>query len=337
MQGQDKWILENRNLDFLYIIIPGFIGTWLARSIPETSAYMALYAFFAIVFVDTGHTYMTWWRTIFRREERSSHPIYWITPVVIVLTFFLWIKFKIPYLWSMVIYSAIFHQIRQYYGVARWYQKLNGRFCRISNYFLYALLIIPSILFHFRGIDYINLYSEEEMFLYPSQTLFHMGLPVYFLVLIGWLVFEISLLRKGIRELNRFLGMLAPIFIYGYGFLTGTTIAEVVFPILLAHGIPYLVIMDVSLRRLNPKVFRTSLKVIGLLVLTAVVFSVFEEWATGFLETIGQAYKYKTSSSSQALLTGIIFIPLFSHFIWDAYIWRGKHHEAKVVYTPKSV
>ncbi len=332
-----NWILENSVLDFLLILLPGWIGVVLAWNFPENSLWMAAYAFFAVVFVDTGHTYTTWWRTIFRKEERQTHVTYWLTPLLIVIVVFAWIKLKIPYLWSVVVYNAIFHQIRQYYGVVRWYQKLNGRFCRISNRFLYTLLVMPFVLFHFRGIDWIILYSQDELFLYPSQMLFRWGVPVYLITIAAWIVFELSLIRKGIYELNRFLAMLVPISIYGIGFTLGDTLAEVLFPILLAHGIPYIAIMDISLRRLNPHIFKTFATVFGLLVFTAVIFSVFEDFTISFLTTLNQAYRYKETTSTQAFLTGVVLTPLFCHFVWDAYIWKGTHHEARTVYSPNTV
>ena len=249
---------------------------------------------------------------------------------------FLWIKFKIPYLWSVIVYNAIFHQIRQYYGVVRWYQKLNGRFCKVSNRFLYTLLVMPFVIFHFRGIDSIQLYSEDELFLWPSATLFKYSVWIYLVTLGLWLIHELKLARKVGFELNRFLAMAVPISIYGLGFITGRNLAEVVFPILMAHGIPYIAIMDVSLNRLNPKKFKTFATVFMLLVMTAVILSFVEDFAIGFLTTMNQAYRYKETSTGQALLTGIVLMPLICHFVWDAYIWTGKHHESRTVFNPKA-
>lgn len=330
--ARKNWILENPPLDIVLIILPGWLGVAMAWSFPEDSLWMALYAFVAIVFVDAGHTYTTWWRTIFRKEERQTHYIYWLAPLGTILGMFFWIKLRLPYLWSFVAYNAIFHQIRQYYGVSRWYQKLNNRYCRTSNRFLYTLLVMPFVLFHFRGVDWITMYSEGELFLYPSAPLFKLGLGIYGVTMLSWIIFEIRLWQKGIHELNRFLSMLVPISIYGIGFTLGHTVAQVIFPILMAHGIPYIAIMDVSLRRLNPKIFKAFVKVLGLLVFTAVLLASIENYATSFLDTLSQAYRYKDVSSGQALLTAIVMTPLICHFIWDAYIWKGTHREAKTVY-----
>ncbi len=329
------WILESPPLDMLLIILPGWLGVLLAWNLPQDSLWMTLYAMFAIWFVDAGHTYTTWWRTIFRKQERETHYIYWLAPVATVVGIFLWIKFRLPYLWSFIAYNAIFHQIRQYYGVSRWYQKLNGRFCRISNRFLYTLLVMPFVLFHFRGIDWIYMYSEDggELFLYPSAVLFRAGLVIYFVTLAGWLAFEARLWAQGIREPNRFLSMLVPISIYGIGFILGNSIAQVIFPILMAHGIPYMAIMDVSLRRLNPAIFTNFLKVLCLMIFTAALLSSVESYASNFLETLNQAYRYRETSTGQAFLTALVMTPLICHFIWDAYIWKGTHREAKTVYA----
>ncbi|MBZ0165990.1 MAG: hypothetical protein K8I00_04220, partial [Candidatus Omnitrophica bacterium] len=174
--------------------------------------------------------------------------------------------------------------------------------------------------------------SEGELFLFPSATLFKLGLGIYGVTMLSWIIFEIRLWLKGVHELNRFLSMLVPISIYGIGFIVGNTVAQVIFPILMAHGIPYIAIMDVSLRRLNPQIFKAFVKVLGLLVFTAVLLASIENYATSFLDTLSQAYRYKGVSNGQALLTAIVMTPLICHFIWDAYIWKGTHREAKTVY-----
>lgn len=331
----DRWILGGRWLDFLLILFPGFFFIALGPYFPEESAPFVFYAFIVGVLIDSGHVYLTAFRTVLRPVELRSHPTYWVTPLLTCAAVCLWLGLQIPYFWVALVYFGIFHYNAQFYGMLRWYEKINGRFCPASHRFLHALMLLPFIGAHFRQPIKVGYYTDFPIFFIPHDTLYWAGVAAFAATVAAWLVFEWRLFRRGRREFNRFCAILGPAVIYGWCFLAADTGAEVLFPVLVAHGIPYFAIMDISLRRLNPSFFHGALKVTGLLVATALIFSVgekfYEEHWVG--NAMSDTYVQAPLSWFQIVLTGIFMTPLLCHYIWDGHLWRGKHREAKIIYA----
>ena len=67
-------------------------------------------------------------RTLLNKEELISNPITILVPILIAILSFLWLYLKIPYYWSFYILITVFHNLRQGWGLVRWYEKKNKRF-----------------------------------------------------------------------------------------------------------------------------------------------------------------------------------------------------------------
>ncbi len=329
-----NWILGKKTNDLLWINLPGLIGLLISFNLPEKSAIFLIYYYFVLMIPDTGHVYFAFWRTIFRKEERESSPRYWIVPLAAIFVVFLWVYLKIPYLWSAVVYFGFYHHFRQLYGFICWYEKLNKRFCKISNRFMYALTIFPFVIFHFRESVEVELYSDHDFIFFPSPQLFQSGLVVYVLLVGCWIIFEIGLLKKGIRELNRFLAILTPSIVSAICFLKGNSTAEIMFPILMLHGFQYWAATGISLKRLNSKKYLNLKKVFLTLGLSSIGLVVIEFIILEPLVTLDYSYILTTSSIKKAFLTAIFLTPVLCHFIWDAYIWRHDHKDAPIIFNP---
>ena len=327
------WILGNFYKDLLFVFSPGFIGVALSALIPQQTIFFILWAFFVTVLVDSGHVFTTAWRTFFRKEERTSSPIYWIVPTLIVLIVFMWVKFKIPYIWSFVVYATVYHHMTQFYGFLRWYQKLNGKRLILSAYFLFALMIIPFVLLHFRALPKHGLYTDQDIFFYPNPHFFKTGLVVYGLVAGVWLFWEAVSVWRRTFEIHCFLAVLCPAFLYGACFLLGQNMIQVLFPLLLSHGIPYVAVMGLSLPRLDRRLFSSMPKALAILAATAVIGSVIEKIYENFVITIDNEYTRSGLSSLQALLIGIYLVPVLCHYIFDGVIWKSTHKDAKLIYA----
>ncbi len=333
MMRPGNWILSQFSNDLIFIFLPGIASIAIFSRLPSNSIYLLVYAFFASTIVDSGHVYTTAWRTFFRKEERNSHPLYWIAPLTIITGVFLWVYFRIPYLWSFVVYATIYHHMTQFYGFLRWYQKLNKRISYFSGYFLFALILIPFILFHFRSLPNERYYTDQDIFFYPNPAFFKIGLFIYASVVIAWLVFEAVLIYKKHFELNRFLALLAPAFLYAYCFLVGKNSIQILLPLLLSHGIPYMAVMSLSLGRLDPKAFHKVYKAVGIIALTAVVGGVANTLYETYVITISNGYVQNGISVIETLLIGIYLVPLFCHYVFDGYLWKSKHKDARLIYS----
>lgn len=329
------WILGSGTLDFLWILSPGLLAAPLLFVLPGPSVLLAALGFLIYVVIDTGHVYTTFWRTYFRGEERASTPMYWIAPLAIVLVMAAWFALGLPHAWAFVVYATLYHHFRQYYGMLRWYERLNGRACRPSQLFLYALTVYPFLLMHVRPDERLRelfLYVRGDVFLLPSPQLWEAGLWVLAGLWCAWIAFEVSLWSNGTRELNRLLAVLCPSALACVCFLTGSNAATLILPMLVNHGVPYFAVMTLSLRRLEPRRYRSLAWTALLVVASAAAFG-FGEWLyeTNAIE-VSNRYLTERIGGWRSLLLGLYLVPLFCHYVFDAYIWTGRHREAKKVY-----
>lgn len=325
------WILGSLKTESMFFFLPALFAVAIAISFPHLGDESVIYGFIATALIDSGHVYTTVWRTFFHPEERRSSHVYWTFPFLICLFFCCWYFFKIPGLWSFVVYSTLFHHVRQVYGFSKWYQALNKRSDRISDYFLYALSIGPMIVYHFRLDAIGDYYSVGDLFIYRSADLFKISISLYALIVAGWLLYEARLWNKGIKETNRFLSIAVPAVVYGYCFLLSRTFTQLLFPLLFLHGISYCGVMGISLQRTRSGWFSTITKSLLIVGVTAIVFGVFESMME---ETIVGDMR-KENGLIPSLIIGLYLTPLYCHYLFDAMIWKRSHRESKLIFGTK--
>lgn len=324
------WIFGRPSKDAAWLILPGFLAIaagWVlggnGRSDIASSTWIAIYAFVALGFLDSGHVYATLWRTYFHRPERQRSSIYFYLPPLLFAGFFAWIYGGIPYLGRLVIYSTLYHNIRQFYGISKWYQKQNRRFDRLSDFFLYFLCLAPVIVAHFRlDTPWISYYTDHDVLFAPSKSLYDIGLIIYGAGLLVWFIFETERLRR-YREWNRMLSLAVPAVIYGSCFLLGRYWLEILLPLVVAHGAAYLGLTSLAVSRTKERFdFR---KAAFYIILTALFFGTLE---FDFDRGLPGSPDILTSA-----LLAFYLMALFSHYTFDAYLWKRSHPEAVAVYS----
>ncbi len=322
------WILKTPSREFSFLYLPGLLAVLVAVFFPSLGAESLLYGLFAVGFVDSGHVYTTMWRTWLHPEEVVSDKSYVLFPLVFFILFSSWFYFQIPYLWAFVVYATLYHHTRQIYGFSKWYQKLNQRQDPESDRYLYFFAYFPMVIYHFRPEAIGAYYTERDLFLYPQTGLRDFFLSFYLMVGMTWVYREWRLWKSGIRELNRLISIAFPGMIYGYCFLVGTTVTQVLFPLLFLHGVAYLGVMGQSLSKTQKRFQKEGIAFFVVLI-TALLFGLLDSWVEeNFLETfIGQA------PVLNSLVVGLALTPLFSHYAFDALIWKKNHREAGVIFS----
>ena len=185
-----NWILKNARYDYWLILFPGFlILPFIPFMTSEESITFLILGFFAFAIADSGHVYTTAWR-VATEKGIYAKLITYLVPVGVFALFFCWYYFKIPLLWSFVVYATFFHHIRQFYGISRMYQRLNNRFSKVSDYFLYIMTIMPLVMLHFTsGIEF-TYYTDQDILYFPNDTILYSLLAIYITVVISWLAWE---------------------------------------------------------------------------------------------------------------------------------------------------
>lgn len=327
------WILGNAKRDIGWILAPGLLAWIIARQIPSNTPAFPIALLICAGFVDSGHVFSTLLRTYFNPAELRSSPRYWIIPVLVFLGIFSWYFLRLPYLLSALVYFTVYHNVRQYYGVCAWYQKLAGRRCRFSNFYSRALPLAAFVAYHFRRDAWPGFQRGDEIFLLRAYFEYYEWVLVLYGLFIGsWLVFEFDLrFRQKIWEPARFLSLLSPAVTFGLVFLLGRNLLDVLAPMYCNHGIPYLALVALSLPRTMPSFYVTLKKAAAFTLVTAFVFGMSE---AAFSETVDFSLSYETLPSNVylAILVAAALTPQLTHFILDAYIWKRDHREAKQVF-----
>ncbi len=318
------WILGKSYLDLLFILLPGLFGLLVIKIFPETNALpfgVAILFFIVKSLIDSGHVYATLWRTLFSKEELLSSKRYLLTPVILTIVIFLWTILQIPYFQFTLFLTVIWHNVRQYYGIQKWYQKINQRKSRYPDLFFNLLVWIPIVL---APLNLSN-YPDNKF----PPTIFTVGIYLYGVVVASWIFYEILLLQKGINEINRVLAMAIPIFLIA---LTCLDKFLNPIPFLLAHGVPYIAIMTLSMKKIRPTQFNSLAKSLFLILIVVIIFgTIHGQW----YKIVDYSSLFSTDELTSPLKTFILripLIPLLCHYYWDGFIWTQKHREAKLIY-----
>lgn len=320
------WILGSLRKDVLWLYFPGLAALCLSFFVikPSPSTAFLVYTFVAMQFFDSGHVYTTFWRTYFNPEERRRSKMYLYAPLFFFTFFWAWAYFQVPGLVAFIIYATIFHNVRQFFGIHKWYQRLNNRYHSWADMFLYFNCFMPFLIAHFRtGPLWSYDYSDQDLFRYPDTDIHNALLVVYFVGVASWSACEILSLKKN-KEWNRLLSAAFPTVLYGVCFLLGRTAAEVVFPLAVAHGVSYFGLTSLALSR-TQKRFRNLHIGIAVVLLTALVF--------GSLEGIFEEHYLDLSNAMLSPLVAACLTPLFCHYYFDAFLWKKTHPESKEVYS----
>lgn len=324
-----SWIFGSPTKDFTFLYLFSPLCLLITFISPNLGDESLLFAILATAWIDSGHVYTTIWRTYWNKEERNSHPKYIWTPLLVFIFFFVLFILKIKWVWPLVAYATLFHHIRQNYGVLRWYENINQRQDKKSHFFLYALSILPMIIFHFRlDAPQRGYFSSQDVFLYPDFKLNQISLILWVHAVVFWLMNEFKLYRSGKRELNRFLSVAMPAVMYGTCFMLGKTLTQILFPLLFLHGISYLALISHSLTRTQAEKFKTYARTFLIVGVSAVIFGSLEAWSEENLLVF--RIEKLTPITSAAL--ALYLTPLFSHYIFDSWLWKKTHREAALIY-----
>jgi hypothetical protein len=323
------WILGSLKCDLVFLMLPGLFSVGISMLFPHLAESSLVYGLIATGLVDSGHVYTTFWRTLFTSGKKRQWP--WMVPVFFILFFGVWYYFSFPGLWTFVVYSTLFHHVRQSYGFSKWYQTLNHRADPISDRFFYGLIILPMVTYHFSPGALGSYYSENDLFLYPLSNVRDALMVIYSVVLFSWICYETKLWKRGLRESNRIISVGYPALIYGYCFLVGETLTQILIPLLFVHGVAYFGVMGQTLHRTQKQRFSSLFEALSLVIITACVFGLSEAWIEEEALNLHSGSPLWLSS----LLIGLTLMPLYCHYFYDAIIWKKSHAEADLVYGKK--
>lgn len=322
-----QWILGSFNNDLLGLFLPGYFGLICVSLFSSIPTAAIIIGFVSLVLIDSGHVYTTFLRGPFFKFHNKAKTLASLFSIFLFL--FFWLYFQIPYFWSFVVYYTLFHHVRQYVGLIKWYNKLEQYHDSILIYLFYASVLISMLLFHTDPNQTLTYYSfPGDVLYFPSQTFFNyliFAQVLIWLIYVGYTGYVFFILK--LKPFKTHLFFVLAILFYFLVCMSNRNTPLVLVPILFAHGIPYILLIYHSRKKLKPN--QTKIKVLGILSFVVLFMSIFEYAIQEYVVD----YEYLNGLLFPKILLALFLTPLIFHYVIDGYIWKSKHFLASKIYS----
>ncbi|MGZ3690158.1 MAG: hypothetical protein ACXVAX_01565, partial [Pseudobdellovibrio sp.] len=272
---------------------------------------------------DSGHVYITLWRTWWNTGLAEKPRAFYFVPAGVFLSVLIWNYFSFPYLWTFVVYYTVYHNVRQLYGINKWYQLIENRFDKASDYFLYGVCGLSFLALHFKPDFHYAYYTGHDLLVYPHAFLFSVCKAAVLFLVVLYLIYEASLYRRNKKIfLNRFYFILSAMAVYMASCLWADNELQLLAPLILTHAFHYLALTVLTGAKTNTLLKLNSYFKVTLLVLSSLlIFGAFEFY------TENNYLDFFSHTLVGSLLIAIYLVPLLTHFILDAMIWKRNYPE----------
>jgi hypothetical protein len=341
---RQPWIYSP-TIDGLFILGPAWIITLVLLASPsllaESASVSPVVWLATIVCVDVAHVYSTLFRTYFDKRERRSRPVLYLgTPLICFILAVIAYSLNAAIFWTLLAYLAVFHFVRQQYGLLMLYARedraSNSWSKRVDQATIYLATLYPLIYWHTHLPTGFHWFVDGDFISLPS-IVNTIAAPSYVLCLSAYFLKEIWA-RRTTHSTNwpkHFLvaGTAASWYVgivIAKGDL-GFTLANV-----LAHGIPYMTLIWIygsNQRAMKPR----SKKLFSIAALPAFLgllfaFGYIEEalwdglvWRDHFsLFAWAWVLPNLTAHTALSICVPLLTLPQLTHYILDGFIWRLK-------------
>jgi hypothetical protein len=329
--------LKNSTIDVAFILLPGILPAgllFLFQSYFDQHTFVSAgWWVLLIVCVDVSHVYSTTFRFYWEPnllKEYKSHLI-----IIPSMAFFIgWYLHSIDSLlfWRVLAYLAVFHFVRQQYGLLRLYSRQeawNGIGKKIDAISIYSATLYPLIYWHihrredlswFVAGDFIDL-SFLHSFLFDFA---------YIIIILAYGVKEaIHSYQQRFFNLPKNAIMIGTYLSWYFGIVTAQ--GDLAFTLLnvLSHGIPYMALIWIYGHKQKEAKSRLPWKEMGLFLTVLMVFSYLEEglWDVFVWKDHAEVFPFLPNLPRPDLWVISILVPLLSlpqitHYVIDGFIWK---------------
>lgn len=334
------WISSKR-FDLCWIILPAFISSFLifflkAMNLIPTEV-SPLNWLILVVFIDVSHVWSTIYRTYLNRNglQKFSNAL-WLVPLSCYLAGVLLHSIGQIYFWSTLAYLAVFHFIRQQYGIFMMYQNKvsKSKFYNFDKIAIYSATIFPILLWHLKGMQDFHWFIKNDFFYYKSLY----GTPVYNITLIVGLLIPMTYFLKEVLIEKNSLLMPKNLFLLGtfLSWWTGIIWIPNDFSFtttnIIGHGIPYFALIYLfDLQDRGNLTVSRKVPTFLLFFLLFLIGFIEEGFWDGLIwkdhQGIFVAFRFLPfveNISLKALLVPLLSLPQATHYILDGMIWKNK-------------
>lgn len=302
--------------------------------------------------IDVGHVWSTIFRTYLDKDEIQHHKrILSIAPFVGFAVCFAVAYISVDWFWTMLAYLALYHFIKQQYGFMKLYIAKYGRVSfkkYISDEFtIYWSMLCPVLFWHFsddRDFNWFvtgDFFNIEIIFTESNRALIYLlFIVIYFGVLAFWLIEEVWFYIKNHKKLpiGKWLWVITTALNWFLGIVYFNSDLAFTLTNVVAHGIPYFVLLLVYVQKKNKisagnSLSRWGIKYGFIVIGSVLVLAFFEEYLWDMLlygdhyaffeSAIRYPFELLESPLAQALALGLLSLPQVTHYILDGYIWKA--------------
>ncbi len=329
---------------FLPVWIIWIVICFLPDSILHSSIPLWIWVVI-ILGIDVSHVWSTIFRTYLDKEEFQNHKtILILAPIFAFILLFGIAQESTLYFWRILAYLAVFHFMKQQYGFFALYTvkaKIQKKH-RVFNdkWVLYISMIYPVIFWHLtdRSFDWFVAGDFFATNLLMNDSIRIILESCYWLIILGWLLEEIILIKKGLNTISygRIFWMLTTLLNWYLGIVWFNSDLAFTLTNVIAHGIPYIsLIIFYQIKKNSIPVVLPIKKV--LTIATSIILISF---LLGFLEEyLWDMYLYREKGSFftylfnypadiinnywlQTFVLVLLSLPQVTHYILDGFIWK---------------
>lgn len=347
------WI-GSRFVDSAFILGPAYFSILLAYMLnhffPSDSDLTLIPWIVFVLLIDVAHVYSSLYRTYLNPVEiKKNTPLLLFTPILCFLTGFILYSIDDLYFWRALAYMAVFHFIRQQYGIMRIYSRkdqlghINNKFSRIIDATtVYLATLYPLIYWHVNLPRNFHWFIENDFLVDTPNFLAPAIAIIYALSILLFISKEIYTYQKNI-----------PINLPKIIFIAGTSLSwfvgiviynsDLIFTVtnVVSHGIPYFALVWLTgkneikktpmLQNSYYKYFFSSYS-FPLFLALLFLLSFVEEglWAGLVWREHLDFFQFFShlpvieDRTTLALIVPLLTLPQFTHYVLDGFIWKKK-------------
>ena len=278
-----------------------------------------------VVVFDVGHVYTTLFKTYLDRAQFIKYKFHLLVMPFFFLALGVSLHFVSPlFYWRCLTYFAVFHFVRQQYGLMRLYSKPNEPSFRhrLDAIAIYSSTIVPLLYWHLTGPKNFNWFVSNDFIFFINPIFANALLGFYFVFIALYLFNEIYFIFycKQVNFPKLFI-LLGTGLSWYFGIIYFKSDLAFTFLNVVCHGIPYYALVWATIKR------KSLIFFIGLVCVLAYLeellwdgfvwqdhFSVFP--TTYFLSN------YLPSSTILSLIIPLLTLPQLMHYYLDGLIWK---------------
>lgn len=348
MRNKQPYIY-NSWADWLFIIAPPFICLIIVFTFSPFFAQNyevnPIQWLVLVMMIDVSHVYSTIYRTYLDPHMRQTKGfLLYATPFTVWILGIILYSFSDLYFWRIMAYLAVFHFIKQQYGIFKIYNRKN-ELTSIHKYIsyvaIYAATIYPVLIWHTSGAKNFTWFVQNDFYLVECKSLIQYLNILYITIAFVYFVMEYQNYNK-----NKFINIPKNMILLGtalswyFGIVYYNS--DLIFTILnvVSHGVPYMALIwfyghkkalqkPLSVSFIQNIVF--SVKGIITFIFIILFLAYLEEsiWDNLIWHDYPQFFYFNQfqniglGRNMHILMVPLLSVPQTTHYILDGFIWKG--------------